>query len=88
MTNAVDTNRAAFEAWLMEDHLLDATWNEKRNCFDEFPAHLAHKAWQASRKQAFIEAAKECRKLADCEENTDGYRAGAAWCAERIEGMK
>lgn len=41
--------RTAFEAWLMADHMLDATWNAERNCYDEFPAHLAFKAWQAAR---------------------------------------
>ena len=28
--------------------------------------------------------AKVCDALRDCEENTDGYRAGAGWCAEVI----
>src|SRR4051812_43920571 len=40
--------RAAFEAWLLKEHLLTATWNEERNCFDEFPAHLPYQAWQAA----------------------------------------
>jgi hypothetical protein len=40
--------RAAFEAWLQKEQLLTATWNEERNCFDEFPAHLAYQAWQAA----------------------------------------
>jgi hypothetical protein len=41
--------RKRFENWLMQEQLLDATWNEARNCYDEFPAHLAFKAWQAAR---------------------------------------
>jgi hypothetical protein len=41
--------RQEFEAWLQEVHLLDATWNEERNCYDEFPAHLAFKAWCAAK---------------------------------------
>lgn len=28
--------------------------------------------------------AKVCDALRDCEENTDGYRAGAGWCGEAI----
>ena len=40
------------------------------------------------RESVFAEAAAQCRQLADCEENTEGYRNGAAWCAERIKGMK
>jgi hypothetical protein len=43
-----EPQRAAFEAWLMAEHLLDATWNAERNCYDEFPAHLAWKAWRAA----------------------------------------
>ena len=42
---------------------------------------------ELSRK--LVEAEREacatiCKKLADCEENTDGYRSGAAWCREQI----
>ena len=33
----------------MAEHMLDATWNDARNCYAEFPAHLAYKAWQAAR---------------------------------------
>ena len=25
-----------------------------------------------------------CKRLSDCEESTDGYRQGAAWCEEAI----
>ena len=49
-------------------------------------------AWVAAsrlvRESVLEEAAAQCRQLADCEENTEGYRNGAAWCAERIKGMK
>jgi len=44
--------------------------------------------WQASRKQALEEAKHSCWQLANCEENTDGYRNGAAWCAEKIRSLK
>ena len=43
---------------------------------------------QACREQALEEAAKVCRLLADCEENTTDYRNGAAWCAEKIRSLK
>ena len=46
---ALDPERAAFERWLMDVHMLDGTWNEKRNCYDEFPCHLAFQAWMAAR---------------------------------------
>lgn len=40
------------------------------------------------RESALDEAATQCRQLADCEENTEGYRNGAAWCVERIGALK
>ena len=40
--------RAAFEAWLLDTHLLTSEWQESRNCFKDYPAHLAFKAWQAA----------------------------------------
>jgi hypothetical protein len=43
--------RVAFLEWLQSVHLLDATWNVERNCFDEFPAHLAYSAWRAALAQ-------------------------------------
>lgn len=46
---ALDPERAAFERWLADVHLLTATWNEQRNCYDEFPAHLAFCAWKSAR---------------------------------------
>jgi hypothetical protein len=33
--------REAFEKWLLDVHMLTSEWNEQRNCFDDFPAHLA-----------------------------------------------
>jgi hypothetical protein len=45
----VNHKRKAFEEWLQREQGLDATWNEQRKCYNEFPAHLAYKAWlQAS----------------------------------------
>jgi DNA segregation ATPase FtsK/SpoIIIE-like protein len=44
--------REEFEAWLLEVHGLDSVWQEERNCFADFPAHLAYQAWQASREAA------------------------------------
>ena len=40
--------RAAFEAWLLDEQGLTATWDEERNCYEEFPAHLAWRAWLAA----------------------------------------
>ncbi len=35
-----------FEKWLLDEHGLVATWDQQRNCYAEFPAHLAWKAWR------------------------------------------
>lgn len=44
----MSVNREPFEKWLLEEQGLDALWDEHRNCYEEFPAHLAWKAWQAA----------------------------------------
>lgn len=47
-----ETDREAFEQWLRDSQMLDATWDEKRNCYQEFSAHLAWQAWQAAKASA------------------------------------
>lgn len=42
-----EAERRAFEAWLEQEQMLTATWDEARNCYAEFPAHLAWRSWQA-----------------------------------------
>lgn len=42
--------RAAFEKWLESEQGLTADWDSKRNCYTQFAAHLAWKAWQAARR--------------------------------------
>lgn len=37
--------REDFEKWLFDVHGLKGTWNESRNCYDEYPCHLAYKSW-------------------------------------------
>lgn len=44
-------SREAFEKWMTEVMLLPPTWEAARNCYSEFPAHLAWKAWQAARTE-------------------------------------
>ncbi|WP_303676681.1 hypothetical protein [Pseudomonas aeruginosa] len=41
--------REEFEAWLLREHGLESEWQDERNCFKDYPAHLAFKAWKASR---------------------------------------
>lgn len=40
------------------------------------------------RNKVIEDCAVKADALANCEENTDGYRNGAAWCAEAIRAMK
>ncbi|HDQ4479372.1 TPA: hypothetical protein ACRMT7_006035 [Pseudomonas aeruginosa] len=47
--------RDEFEAWLLREHGLESEWQEGRNCFKDYPAHLAFKAWQASRAALRVE---------------------------------
>jgi hypothetical protein len=41
--------RAAFERWLHDVHGLSSTWQAERNCYKDFPAHLAFCAWKEAR---------------------------------------
>lgn len=47
MTNSSSNERTNFEAWLLKVHGLESEWQEMRNCYKEFAAHLAFCAWQA-----------------------------------------
>jgi hypothetical protein len=50
-----DKLREEFRKWLLEEHGLESEWQSERNCFKDFPAHLAYLAWQASRESLVIE---------------------------------
>jgi hypothetical protein len=55
--------------------------------------HLRHTvplpdALVAMQNQVAEACAKVCDDLADCEENTDAYRAGAHWCREIIRSAE
>jgi hypothetical protein len=53
MTDSVTSNqRVAFENWLLGVQGLTATWNDARNCYNEFQAHIAFKAWQEASRVA------------------------------------
>lgn len=46
-TAAVErAERASFEQWLSSVHGLESTWQPERNCYADFPAHLAWTAWR------------------------------------------
>ncbi len=51
-----EESRAQFEAWLKDLFDLEGTWQPERNCYKEFPCHMAWKAWQ-SRTEAYAEDA-------------------------------
>ena len=63
---SIEKMREEFEAWLLEVHGLDSEWQEKRNCFADFPAHLAFQAWQASRA-----ALPAWQPMASCPKHVD-----------------
>jgi hypothetical protein len=44
--------RQEFELWLDVRHDLASEWQPSRNCFKDFPAHLAWCAWRESRQRA------------------------------------
>lgn len=44
-----------FKQWLLEVHGLESEWQPERNCFKDFPAHLAYCAWISSRQELEIE---------------------------------
>lgn len=46
-TPAPRDERSDYEKWLQEVHLLSSKLDPERNCFADFPAHLAHQAWEA-----------------------------------------
>ncbi|WP_312800016.1 hypothetical protein [Pseudomonas sp.] len=60
---ATDQLRKEFEAWLLEVHWLTSEWQEERNCFADYPAHLAFQAWQASRAALVVELPKTSKVM-------------------------
>lgn len=78
------------EALLAAESALD----ESRNypvTYDEVITALSSTPEQSLaeyRNKVIEDCAVKADALANCEENTDGYRNGAAWCAEAIRAMK
>jgi hypothetical protein len=56
--------RKEFEAWLREVHWLASEWQEERNCFADYPAHLAFKAWQAAKSSLSVDVKAEALERA------------------------
>ncbi|HBO3547992.1 TPA: hypothetical protein L4S33_000129 [Pseudomonas aeruginosa] len=76
--------REEFEAWLLREHGLESEWQEERNCFKDYPAHLAFKAWQASRAALKVELPM-LMKQSNSETYTDGVRAGWNACRDELQ---
>lgn len=55
---SMEKMREEFIDWLADEHGLESEWQEERNCFKDFPAHLAFQSWQASREALVIELPK------------------------------
>lgn len=79
--------REEFEAWLLREHGLESEWQDERNCFKDYPAHLAFKAWQASRAALRVElpddGIEDCRRdwSNSCRDNFD---TGYCYATDRI----
>lgn len=44
----VKAERDRFERWVAETWMTDAEFDPERNCYVEFPVHMAWKGWQAA----------------------------------------
>lgn len=73
--------REGMEAGI-DDWPLESRIYEYKKAAEEITELRAFKA--ACEKQVAEACAKVCDDLADCEQNTDAYRAGAHWCREII----
>jgi hypothetical protein len=58
----VMTEREEFEKWLIAHHGLQSDWSIERNCFVDYQAHLAFKAFQAGRRSRQKQDAEICRE--------------------------
>jgi Protein of unknown function (DUF551) len=47
-----DSVRARFEEWLHNKYCDKGTWNDERNCYDEFAVHMAFKGYQAGQRDS------------------------------------
>lgn len=79
-----DFMREEFSEWLLDIHGLESEWQEARNCFKDFPAHLAYQAWQASRECQVIELPAEPECPEDPEEAIDDSHMDAYHSAIRM----
>lgn len=88
------TDRERFEAWASETWMCDCQFDATRNCYIEFPVHMAWKGWQASRKQALGDAAYACLRHAIAWGDTTSVSRshadmsqGAMQCSETVSAL-
>lgn len=62
-TPAPRDERSEYEQWLQDVQWLNSKWEAERNCFADFPAHLAHQAWEHRAALAEAEMAEVREKL-------------------------
>ncbi|MFU5559803.1 hypothetical protein ACM7V5_02515 [Pseudomonas aeruginosa] len=77
--------REEFEAWLLREHGLESEWQEERNCFKDYPAHLAFKAWQASRAALRVELPDRRDPLNWTGDDENPRSSGFNACLERVK---
>lgn len=88
MTIDIEQQREEFKKWLLEEHMLDSEWNSERNCFKDFAAHLAYKAW-LSAKRATDEDAGSWRPIASAPKNQSvmlAMKCGPIYCGRQRYG--
>lgn len=71
---STEKDRKEFIDWLADEHGLESEWQEERNCFKDFPAHLAFQAWQASRAALVIDLYHEDEEKLCSFDHGIGYR--------------
>lgn len=85
--NIQEARRAAFLAWLQDRHGLDSVWQEDRNCFKDFPAHLAFQAWNAALDSVCVTVPQDRIARGYGEQVADalGFNDGVSYCVQAIE---
>jgi chromosome segregation ATPase len=85
--SALQADNARLREALDEAMYSNSTATSKQKAADAL-AFTPEQSLAEYRNKVIDECAVKADALANCEENTDGYRNGAAWCAEAIRAMK
>lgn len=85
--SALQADNARLREALDEAMYSNSTATSKQKAADAL-AFTPEQSLAEYRNKVIEDCAVKADALANCEENTDGYRNGAAWCAEAIRAMK